>query len=154
MRPRRTPSSNFVYRLPGGTEDNDLHCRIGVTPGPHTPAGVPCIVAVFEPDPEERAAIAAGDNVELTILGEAMPPVSITTTREQPTSRAQRTVQGSPLWAELDSDLAGDISAAIDNLVTDLGGDEPERAARLADFRVQLERGLDEVRRRAQEPPS
>lgn len=72
MRPRRTPDSNVVYRLPGGTEDNDLWCeRL-----PSAYAGTR-IMSEWELDDDEREAIAAGGRVYLVQYGEPIQPVSL-----------------------------------------------------------------------------
>jgi hypothetical protein len=78
VKPRRTPTSNFVFRLEGGTEDNDLWVRRDVEDG------IPTINSVWVPSDEERAAIAAGANLELTVWGQGTPPVALRTTDEQP----------------------------------------------------------------------
>jgi hypothetical protein len=72
MRPRRTPDSDAVFRLPGGTEDNDLFVSRGLDA-----AGAPYIESVWDLDGEERAAIAAGATVELRVYGAGTPPVSL-----------------------------------------------------------------------------
>lgn len=138
MRPRRTPNSNAVIRLPGGTEDNDLHARVGHgyerladnDPGRDNPY----IVSVWEPEPAERAAIGAGRaNIELVVLGEAQPAVIVTTTREQPLSRPQRIDDGPRIWLELPRQLAVDVAAvigAIDTLA-DLAPDQRQRLYQL-----------------------
>lgn len=76
MKPRRTHESNRVYRLPGGTEDNDLW--VTETFCSEEP-DVPVILSTWEPTDEERAAIAAGANVELAVWG-GQPPVALQTT--------------------------------------------------------------------------
>lgn len=76
MRPRRTPSSTTVFRLVGGTEDNDLWTRIEEVDG------IPVIVSVWELTPEERQHIAAGANLQLEIHGAEQPPVAMQTTFE------------------------------------------------------------------------
>jgi hypothetical protein len=78
MKPRRTPSSNKVYRLEGGTEDNDLWVRIDR----HADTGHVVVCSTWELSDEERAAIAAGENVELIIWGLGVPPVALRTTAE------------------------------------------------------------------------
>lgn len=72
MRPRRFPEANVVYRLPGGNEDTDLWIRRGRDTDEDT-----FIESVWEPNEAERAAIAAGGTIELRILGEVQPPVSL-----------------------------------------------------------------------------
>lgn len=74
MRPRRTRKSNRVFRLDGGTEDNDLW----VFEEPH---GVNTLIhSTWELTPHEREQIAAGANVELTIWGPGHPPVDMRVT--------------------------------------------------------------------------
>jgi hypothetical protein len=71
VKPRRTVDSTGVLSLPGGTEDNDLWYESA-----RTPLGAHVFITVWEPDAEERAAIAAGGNVELRVYGIEHPPVS------------------------------------------------------------------------------
>jgi hypothetical protein len=74
VKARRTHRSNRVFRLPGGTEDNDLwveECEDD---------GRPVLSSTWEPTPEEREAIANGANIELLIWGKAQPPVFVGTT--------------------------------------------------------------------------
>lgn len=75
MKPRRTVESNQVFRLPGGTEDNDLRVRLTVDEDEN-----PVICSVWELTPEERQEIAAGANVELVVWGDGTPPVAMHTT--------------------------------------------------------------------------
>jgi hypothetical protein len=75
MRPRRTHESNQVFRLVGGTEDNDLWVTRTVTED-----GAPVICSTWEPTDDERAAIADGANVELIVWGDGTPPVAMSTT--------------------------------------------------------------------------
>jgi hypothetical protein len=63
MRGRRTHLSNKVYSLPGGTEDNDLWIY---DDGEH-------LRSCWVPSDEERAAIAAGENIELIVWGRGHP---------------------------------------------------------------------------------
>lgn len=72
MRPRRTHFSNTVFRLPGGTEDNDLWAMRDIHDD-----GSPLIRSTFELTPEERELIAAGGQVELIIWGDVQPPVCL-----------------------------------------------------------------------------
>lgn len=74
MRPRRTPASNQVFRLPGGNEDNDLWLTNVEL------EGHPVLVSVWELSDEERARIAAGDNIQLLVWGPGHPPVQLATT--------------------------------------------------------------------------
>jgi hypothetical protein len=71
MNPRRTPNSNCVFRLPGGTEDNDLWVE------QTTSEQGPCIRSVWQLSDEERARVAAGENVYLVVWGTGTPPVAL-----------------------------------------------------------------------------
>lgn len=73
MRPRRVPTSNQVFRLPGGTEDNDLWVERTLGSDDE-----PLILSVWELDDDDRAAIAAGGTIELRVWGTGHPPVAIT----------------------------------------------------------------------------
>lgn len=77
MKPRRTVLSNRVYRLDGGTEDNDLWATYGLEDGDGT------ITSVWEPTDEERRQIAGGANIALTTWGSGTPPVALRTTKVQ-----------------------------------------------------------------------
>ena len=68
MKPRRTHTSNQVYVLDGGNEDNDLWVHIDPENG--------TVSSVWELTDEERAAIADGFNVQLTVWG-GQPPVAM-----------------------------------------------------------------------------
>lgn len=68
MKPRRTHSSNRVYELEGGTEDNSLW--VHVDPVQAT------VSSVWELTADERALIAAGGQVQLTVWG-GQPPVAM-----------------------------------------------------------------------------
>lgn len=72
IRPRRTHLTDKVFRLPGGTEDNDLWARITTDE-----RDVPVVCSTFVPTDEQRARIAAGENIELCIWGGGQPPVSV-----------------------------------------------------------------------------
>jgi hypothetical protein len=81
MRPVKTASSNDVFTLAGGNEDNDLWCQRG-----DTADGEPATLSVWVPTAEERAAIAAGRNLALVVFSEGHPPVALGITDEQPIS--------------------------------------------------------------------
>ncbi len=73
LRPRRTHLSNQVFRLDGGTEDNDLWVYSdGET-----------LRSTWVPTDAQRAAIADGANIALTTWGAGMPPVAVTLDRTQ-----------------------------------------------------------------------
>lgn len=147
MKPRRTPSSNDVLRLAGGNEDNDLHVRRD-----HTSDGQPYIASVWEPDPDERAALSAGANLELAITGESHPPVGLAITWEQPRSRPQHGAHGPGprLWAELRGHLVVDLIDVLAKMDRDQL--EPDALERLAEFERHLDAGLAVLARRTDEP--
>lgn len=140
MRPRRTPSSNFVYRLPGGTEDNDLHCRVEAE-------GTPCVASVWDLEPHERAAIGAGANIELTVIGGGHPPVQLGVTREQPTSRPTVGVEGehTRLWVELEQAHAVEVLIALTHYRTQVlrADADPDACRRLASIEQLLRGSLE-----------
>jgi hypothetical protein len=74
MKPRRTPNSNKVFRLPGGNEDSDLWVEQGPV------LGSTALKSTWELDDEERKAIAQGANIELVVWGFGTPPVSLAVT--------------------------------------------------------------------------
>jgi hypothetical protein len=78
MRARRTENTSRVFRLPGGTEDNDLWVYDMADPD-----GYHVICSVWEPTQEERERIATGWNVRLMIWGTGIPPVAVDTTDEK-----------------------------------------------------------------------
>jgi hypothetical protein len=71
VRPRRTSASDKVYRLPGGTEDNDLWVETGEQDG------APTILSTWELSEGERRAIADGGTIDLIVWGGGMPPVAL-----------------------------------------------------------------------------
>ena len=79
MKPRRVPSSNTVFSLPGGNEDNDLWCERTTDTD-----GDPLTVVVWVPADDERLQIAEGKNIALAVWGTGHPPVSLLVTPEQP----------------------------------------------------------------------
>lgn len=77
MKPRRTPTSDVVYRLEGGNEDNDLWVTRCVQDGS------PILLSVWELSNKERERIAKGENVQLAIWGTMHPPVSLDVTDQK-----------------------------------------------------------------------
>lgn len=75
MRPRRTHYSDVVFRLEGATEDNDLWAERAVDED-----GMHVLLSTWQPTDQERAAIAAGANVELALWSVGHPPVSVVVT--------------------------------------------------------------------------
>jgi glycerol kinase len=72
VRPRRTARTTTVFRLDGGTEDNDLFVE-RITDAD----GCPVLISTWEPSPDERAAIAAGARIQLHVWGAGHPPVAL-----------------------------------------------------------------------------
>jgi hypothetical protein len=77
MKARRTHHTNHVFRLPGGTEDNDLWTYVLIDE-----TGNPILCSVWEPTPDERKRIAEGENIRLCIWGSSQPPVLLDLTDE------------------------------------------------------------------------
>lgn len=78
MRPRRTHNSTRVFRLLGGTEDNDLWVYdLADDDGDNV------ICSVWVPSLEEREAIANGYNIRLMSWGTSIPPYAIDITDEK-----------------------------------------------------------------------
>ena len=77
MRARRTHFTTRVFRLPGGTEDNDLWVYDILDEDGHH-----IIASVWEPTKEQREAICNGENIRLLVWGDGMAPVAIDTTDE------------------------------------------------------------------------
>jgi hypothetical protein len=67
MKPVRTGYTDMVYRGPN-PDVGDLWCQ-RVEPG--------CIASIWEPDEEERAALAAGGRVRLVLWSEPIPPICL-----------------------------------------------------------------------------
>lgn len=109
MRARKTPSSNGVYHLDGGTEENDLHVRtgdaLGAVPTDDPCYGMPYVASVWVPDDAERAALATGSNLELTIVGSGVPPLMLLVTDEQPVGEAPL-LEREELWVRMPADTA------------------------------------------------
>jgi hypothetical protein len=77
VRARRTHFTKRVFRLPGGTEDNDLWVYDIADD-----SGNNVIASVWEPTPEERERIAKGWNIRLLVWGHGIPPLAVDTTDE------------------------------------------------------------------------
>lgn len=160
MRSVQTPASNAVYQLRGGTEANDLHVRKGQTAGPDglVEAGDPCyhlpyVLSVWVPDDIERAAIGAGANLELVILGGGTPPLMLNATSEQPIDREARPDLDAPsIWLRIHATLANDVVdviAALERQAEAAGEPIAEglesSIGRLAQLRHYLESGLEQL---------
>ena len=68
MWPVQTSDTNLVYKLPGGTEENDLPC---------TRVREGFVISEWELSDAERAAISLGARVELGVHGEPHVPVQL-----------------------------------------------------------------------------
>ena len=77
VKARRTHNTDRVFRLPGGTEDNDLWVY-DLTDGHNNHV----IASVWEPTKKEREAIANGENIRLLVWGDGIPPFAMDTTDE------------------------------------------------------------------------
>ena len=72
MKPTATPHTDTVFKLPGGTDENDLPVTVY-----DEDLGGPCLGSTWVPTDEEREAIALGANVELIVFGQGHPPVAM-----------------------------------------------------------------------------
>lgn len=71
MRHIKTNNTDKVFKLEGGTEENDLHVETGVSEyGPK-------LTSTWLPDEEDLAMLNAGGGVELVVWGTGHPPVSL-----------------------------------------------------------------------------
>jgi hypothetical protein len=71
------PSNNAVLGAPVGWDQSALPCD--VLPVTRTVVdGVPCIMSFWKPSAAELASLQAGASVALWVVGETMPPVSLT----------------------------------------------------------------------------
>lgn len=71
-KPVQTDRTTSVFKLPGGTEENDLPAEHSVDEG-----GNPVIITTWELTEEERKWVATGSKIELIVWGTAHPPVAI-----------------------------------------------------------------------------
>ena len=72
MQQRKVPTSNHVFELPGGNEDNSLFVEAHLDE-----AGNPVTTSVWVPDDDERERLAAGGTIELHVWGTGTPPVAL-----------------------------------------------------------------------------
>ena len=73
MKPIKTPFTNQTYVLVGGGVENNLPVMMGDNNGQHF------IQSTWELTEEDRAHIAAGAHISLTVYGRGHPPVSLGT---------------------------------------------------------------------------
>jgi hypothetical protein len=71
-KPVVTETTTSVFKLPGGTDENDL-------PVEHTVSeeGQPILLSTWELDEEERKLVASGSKIQLLLWGQGHPPVAI-----------------------------------------------------------------------------
>lgn len=75
MRPRRIRGiAETVFRLAGGTEDNDLFVHLE-EPCEELPTGA--VRSYWQPDDEELRVLRDGGYLELAVLGVPPPPVAM-----------------------------------------------------------------------------
>lgn len=82
MRPIETKASNFNYGAPAGVAD--------CTPMPCERTADGRTVSVWEPNPDERRAIANGMNIELHVWMQPPPMVGLGTTPAQELPASER----------------------------------------------------------------
>lgn len=76
MRPTQHPSNNAVLGAPEGWQQGDTPCR--AIPITRMEAdGLPMVATFWEFTAEERAAIASGALLQVTVVGTTMPPIAI-----------------------------------------------------------------------------
>lgn len=80
LNPRRFHSANKVWRLAGGTEDNDLWA-LNHEVNDQVMGVMPAVTSVFVPTDEQRQQITDGANIALTVIG-GQPPVMMRLTDE------------------------------------------------------------------------
>jgi hypothetical protein len=71
MKPIRTSHTNQVFKLEGGTEENDLPVERYIEED-----GSVLLASVWELTDEERKWIAEGGRIRLTVWGTGHPPVA------------------------------------------------------------------------------
>lgn len=72
VRPKKTPSTNHVFELPGGNEDNSLFVEAHLDE-----QGEPVMTSVWELTERERAMVAEGGTIELHVWGRGTPPIAM-----------------------------------------------------------------------------
>lgn len=72
VRQKKTPTTNHVFELPGGNEDNSLFVEVHLDDQQR-----PVITSVWELNDRERAQIAEGATIELHVWGKGTPPVAL-----------------------------------------------------------------------------
>lgn len=78
MRPAEFHGFNKIYYAPKDWDQDKVECTpLHVRISDKLIPACTTITSVWVPSDEERAQIAAGDNIKLTIVGNVMPPVML-----------------------------------------------------------------------------
>lgn len=72
MKPVRTPWTNSLYKLEGGTDENDLPIEKTHDADEH-----PVLVSTWEVSPQEAQEIVKGKRIQVIIWGEEHPPIAV-----------------------------------------------------------------------------
>ena len=72
MKPVRTPWTNALYKLEGGSDENDLPLEKNHDADEHE-----ILLSTWELTNEERKAVADGKRIEVIIWGEEHPPIAL-----------------------------------------------------------------------------
>lgn len=73
MNPVKTKKTTTIFKLDGGTEENDLPVEVAEADG----SEVKVFISTWEPSIKEREEIFLGKNVELIVWGTGHPPVEV-----------------------------------------------------------------------------
>lgn len=72
MKPVRTAFTNMVFKLQGGSDDNDLPVEKN-----HDADEKDILISTWYVSPQESQQIANGRRIELIVWGEEHPPVTL-----------------------------------------------------------------------------
>jgi len=72
VKPVRTAFTNVLFKLEGGSEENDLPAE-----KTHDADEKDVLVTTWEVSPQEATQIAKGKRIELIVWGEEHPPVAL-----------------------------------------------------------------------------
>jgi hypothetical protein len=72
MKPVRTAFTNMLFKLEGGTDENDLPAE-----KTHDADEKDVLVTTWEVTPQEAQEIVKGKRIELVVWGEEHPPVAL-----------------------------------------------------------------------------
>lgn len=89
MTPVSHPSNTRTLNAPAGWDQSGLPVNpLGITD--QVVEGVPCVWSFWEPDAVELAALAAGGQVVLSIVGQNMPPALLLVTKSPGNAVAEK----------------------------------------------------------------